>query len=81
LPASLDLASLYEHIVLRHIPLPPRAGENLADHLARFRAIEAKNRERDQFETRLEREKQFNRKLELNAALRSVIAEINQALS
>jgi hypothetical protein len=78
---ALDLAGLYEHIVRRHIPLPPRSGESLADHVARFRAIEAKKRERQQLEARLEREKQFNRKVELNAALRSVIAELNKALS
>ena len=81
LPVSLDLAGLYEHIVRRHIPLPPRAGESLAEHVARFRAIEAKKRERQQLEARLEREKQFNRKVELNAALRTVISELNKALS
>ncbi|MDQ3625642.1 MAG: DUF4391 domain-containing protein [Verrucomicrobiota bacterium] len=32
-------------------------------------AIEAKMRERQQLKSRLEREKQFNRKVELNAAL------------
>jgi len=72
LPVALDLAGLYEQIVRRHIPLPPRAGESLAEHVARFRAIEAKNRERQQLEVKLEREKQFNRKVEMNAALRSV---------
>ena len=81
LPVALDLSGLYEHIVRRHIPVPPRADESLADHVARFRAIEAKKRERDQLEVRLNREKQFNRKVELNAALRSVVAELNQALS
>jgi hypothetical protein len=81
LPVALDLAGLYEHIVRRHIPLPPRAGESLANHVARFRAVEAKRRERQRLEARLEREKQFNRKVELNAALRSVIAELNKALS
>lgn len=76
LPVALDLAGLYEHIVRRHIPLPPRAGESLADHVARFHAIETKRRERQQLEARLEREKQFNRKVELNAALRSVSREL-----
>ena len=76
LPVALDLAGLYEHIVRRHIPLPPRAGESLADHVSRFRALEAKKRERQQLEARLEREKQFNRKVELNAALRSVSHEL-----
>jgi Domain of unknown function (DUF4391) len=72
LPVALDLAGLYEQVVRRHIPLPARARESLADHVARFRAIEAKKRERQQLEARLEREKQFNRKVEMNATLRSV---------
>ena len=76
LPVALDLAGLYEQIVRRHIPLPPRAGESLGDHVSRFRALEAKKRERQQLEARLEREKQFNRKVELNAALRSVSHEL-----
>ncbi len=77
LPVALDLAGLYEHIVRRHIPLSPRAGESLADHVARFRAIEAKRRERQQLEARLGREKQFNRKVELNAAVRDLQSELN----
>jgi hypothetical protein len=46
-----------------------------------FRAIEAKKRERQQSEARREREKQFNRKVELNAAMGWVHAELNQTLS
>ena len=76
LPVALDLAGLYEHIVRRHIPLAPRPGESLAEHVARFRTIAAKRRERQQLEARLEREKQYNRKVELNAALRSVSHEL-----
>ncbi len=52
-------------------------GESLADHVARFRAIEAKRRERQQLEARLEREKQFNRKVELTAAVRDLQSELD----
>jgi hypothetical protein len=36
---------------------------------------------REFFIPKLEREKQFNRKVELNTALRAVIADLNKALS
>ena len=76
LPIALDLAGLHEHIVRCHIPLPPRPGEGLADHIARFNQLEAKKKARRQLETRLAQEKQFNRKVELNAALRSLSQEL-----
>lgn len=76
LPVALDLAGLYEQIVRRHIPLPPRAGEGICEHVARFNAIEAKEKERQQLKVRLDKEKQFNRKVELNAALRSLSHEL-----
>ena len=76
LPVALDLAGLYEQIIRRHIPLPPRAGESLHEQVARFNSIEAKERERQQMEARMGREKQFNRQVELNAALRSVAQEL-----
>ena len=76
LPVALDLAGLYAHIVRCHIPLLPRSGEGLAEHVARVNVIEAKKKTRQQLETRLGQEKQFNRKVELNAALRSLSQEL-----
>lgn len=76
LPVALDLAGLYEQIVRCHIPLPPRPGEGIEEHVARFNAIEAKQKTRQQLETKLGAEKQFNRKVELNAALRSLSQEL-----
>lgn len=76
LPVALDLASLYEHLIRRHLPLPPRAGEGIRDHVARFAAIQAKEKECQQMEARLNKEKQFNRKVELNTSLRSLRQEL-----
>lgn len=78
LPVALDLASLYEQIVRRHIPLPARAGESIGDHVARFNKLESKKKTREQIQARLSTEKQFNRKVDLNAALRSVSHEIRK---
>ena len=76
LPIALDLASLYEQIVRRHIPLPARTDEGLAEQVARFLLLEAKLKAREQLETRLAQEKQFNRRVELNAALRELAREL-----
>lgn len=76
LPVALDLAGLYEQIVRRHIPLAPRPGETLAEQVARYNALAAKQRTQRQLEARLAQEKQFNRKVALNAQLRELTAEL-----
>ena len=77
LPVALDLARLYQQIVRRHIPLPPRDGESLMEHIVRYQSIKTKKRERKQLEARRDREKQFNRKVELNAQVRALRAELS----
>ena len=81
LPVALDLASLYEHLIRRHLPLPQRSGESIRDHVARYTAIQAKEKECHQLEGRLNREKQFNRKVEMNAALRALRQEVSALAS
>jgi hypothetical protein len=76
LPVALDLAALYEHIIRRHIPLPQRPGEGIRDQVARFNAIQVKEKECQQMELRLKKGKQFNRKVETNAALRTLRQEL-----
>jgi hypothetical protein len=76
LPVALDLASLYEQLIRRHLPLPPAPGEGLKEQVARILAIEAKEKACQQLQARLNREKQFNRKVELNARLRTSYAEL-----
>jgi Domain of unknown function (DUF4391) len=78
LPVALDLAALYDQLIRRHIPLAPRPGETLRDQVARHLAIETKQREAQQLESRLAREKQFNRKVELNQQLRALSAELSE---
>lgn len=81
LPVSLDLAGLYEQIVRRHIPIQSRSGESLGEQVARFRTLEAKQKAQRQLESRLAQEKQFNRKVELNAALRALRSEVESLVS
>lgn len=80
LPVSLDLAALHESLIRHHLPLPPRAGESLRDHVGRFRAIQEKEKQCQQLETRLKQEKQFNRKVDLNAQLRTARLELDTLL-
>lgn len=75
LPVALDLATLYEQMLFRHIEASPmaissRSGESVAEAVERCKAIRARQRERRRLEAALRRERQFNRKVEINAALR-----------
>jgi hypothetical protein len=76
LPVALDLAGLYEQIVRHHIPLSPRPGEGIADHVARYNLLAEKQKAQQQLQARLAQEKQFNRKVALNAQLRALTTEL-----
>jgi hypothetical protein len=72
LPVALDLFGLYEQLLRRHIPSASRAGESLKALVERANAIQSKQAECRKLETRLQQEKQFNRKVELNRDLREL---------
>lgn len=76
LPVALDLVRLYEQMLRQLIPLHTREGESIAALAERQRQVATKQRECRQLETRLHREKQFNRKVELNRQLRELMAEL-----
>lgn len=76
LPVALHLANLYEQMVRAHIPLAARSGEGLAEQVVRFNELEAKQRVKEQLESRLSQEKQFNRKVELNLELRKITEDL-----
>ena len=78
MPLALDLAGLYEQMLHRLLPLPARAQESLADLVNRVEQVAVKRREVEKAETRLYREKQFNRKVEINATLRQLRTEHEQ---
>lgn len=72
LPVALDLKSLYEQMLFAYIDLPPRPGENLNVLVERVRMIRKYRRELRALEVRMSSEKQFNRKVELNAKVREI---------
>lgn len=80
LPAALDLGQLYAALFAPLLPLPPRSGESLAHHIERCEAFTRLRRQIDQLTARLHRERQFNRKVELNRQLKPLQAEL-EALS
>lgn len=75
LPTVLDLHALYEEILRRHFSLPAREGESLQDQLERVGEVLRLEREADKLESKINKEKQFNRKVELNRELRSLKTE------
>jgi hypothetical protein len=76
LPVVLDLAGLYEQMLRRLMPLPPRAGETLKAQMERLGLLRSKQNECRKMEARLQKEQQFNRKVELNAQLRQLKLEL-----
>ncbi len=78
LPLALDLGGLYEQLLHRLVPITPRTQEPLRDLVARTEAVMTKANEVSKAEARLAKEKQFNRKVEINATLRQLKTELEQ---
>ena len=72
LPVALDLESLYDQMLRKQILLPARRGESVRDQVSRCSEIRLKQREADKLQTRMNREKQYNRKVEINGQLREL---------
>ena len=72
LPVALDLGGLYEQMLQRLVPIAARTHEPLRDLIVRTEQVMAKKREISKTEARLKKEKQFNRKVEINAELRAL---------
>ena len=78
MPLALDLGGLYEQLLHRLIPTPARQQEGLGDLVARVELVSAKQREVEKVASKLAKEKQFNRKVEINALLRHLRNELEQ---
>lgn len=76
LPMALDLQGLYEQLLRQHLAVPARPGEPLRDQLDRLSLLSAKQTAAAKLESRLAQEKQFNRKVEINAQLRTIRTEL-----
>ena len=77
LPLALDMEKLYGKMLRPLMPLPPRAGETLKAQAERLAQLQNKQKEINKLETHLQREKQFNRKVEINVQLRTLKNEVD----
>lgn len=78
MPLALDMAHLYVALLRDLLPMPPRPQEALPDWIARVELAISKRREVEKTQARLVKEKQFNRKVEINATLRKLKSELEQ---
>lgn len=78
MPLALDMAHLYFILLQGLMPLPARPQEALPDWIARVELAAAKRREVEKTQSRLAKEKQFNRKVEINSELRMLKAELEE---
>jgi len=76
LPFSLNLEGIYEQMMFRLIAQSPRPRESLKELVARLKKINITKNEYSKIETHLLKEKQFNRKVELNAKLKIIKKEL-----
>lgn len=80
MPLALNLGGLYEQVLHRLIPIPARTQESLPDLVARVEQVVAKRREVAKAASKLAKEKQFNRKVEINALLRQLKNELEELI-
>lgn len=76
LPVALDLQGLYEQLLRSLLASPARPSESLPDQLQRLNRLHSLQSEHAKLNARLHKEKQFNRKVALNAQLRKIQNEI-----
>jgi len=78
LPVALDLASLYDKVLTALMPVQPLVEENIQARVDRMEAIKSKELEVGRIKGQLSREKQYNKQVSINAALRAAKRELAQ---
>ena len=85
LPIALDLAALYDRLLTAIMPpemiAPGQGDEDIQARVDRMEAIRAKTREVGRIKTRLNREKQYNKRVAINAELRQANRELAELKS
>jgi hypothetical protein len=73
--------ALYGHLLIPLMPYPARPAEGLQARVERMERIRLKQRELERCDARLRQEKQFNRKVAINAELRDLKQELEGLIS
>jgi hypothetical protein len=78
MPLAVDLGGLYEQVLHRLIHKHARPKESLVDLVSRVEQIAIKEHEIEKVTSRFTKEKQFNRKVVINAHLRQLKTELQE---
>ncbi|MBP2030320.1 hypothetical protein J2755_001254 [Methanohalophilus levihalophilus] len=76
LPVVLNMGALYQALIKDIVSLPFRKSETLEELVKRMDELRTKEREAAKIESRIKKEKQFNRRVELNSSLNELKQEI-----
>lgn len=76
LPNTLNLGGLYDKLLNALVPAEAGADEPIAARVERIESVRAKQREVARIKARLAREKQFNKRVAINAELRDATNEL-----
>ncbi|MBI9112378.1 DUF4391 domain-containing protein [Maridesulfovibrio ferrireducens] len=76
LPVVLNMGALYHTLLKNIIPLPARKNEPINKLFLRMDQLRSIKRDASKLESRIRKEKQFNRKVELNSELKALELQI-----
>jgi hypothetical protein len=77
LPVALDMGGLYDQLLSALMPPSAVDGEDVRARIAWAETIQAKEREIARIKVRLDREKQFSRRVAINAELREAMRSLD----
>ena len=85
LPVYLKLVDLYDHFITQLLPIPSAMTMDdetpivaIEDKLQHAEQLAALQKQLDQLKSKLKREKQFNRKVEINKQIQEVTLQLNK---
>lgn len=78
LPVTLNLGSLYKELMNPLLPCKSKKGDTLKTLVERAEQIRSQELELGKAQSRLNKTKQFNRKVEINAEIRAIKQEISR---